>query len=265
MSKVVCMICGNEFSRIGNHLPKHSMTVEEYKNRFPDAKTCAYTHSEETKQKMKGKRPIMCGRTFSIETRTKISNARKKFTGWQHSEETKEKMRQSWLKRKSNVETYSKYVQMVSERMKTPETVARLRAQNAKNIINGVHNGKSKGTSLEKRFITFLENNCVDYIHQFSLTDHNNGVFLYDFHLPDMNMLVEVDGEYWHRKPEQYNRDKIKHKLAKTQWYRFVRISDKLWKPEMIFENDQAIDVWIDELMNIRQLNLYEAKKPVPH
>ena len=47
--KVVCQVCGKSFVILGNHIKRHDMTTEEYKEKFPD---CPMT-SEQFKAKMK--------------------------------------------------------------------------------------------------------------------------------------------------------------------------------------------------------------------
>ena len=65
MSKIKCMICGEEFERINySHIQKHKITFEEYCDRFPDAplvseelkKRMAETHIGRTKENHEGTR-----------------------------------------------------------------------------------------------------------------------------------------------------------------------------------------------------------------
>ena len=46
----------------------------------------------------------------------------------------------------------------------------------------------------------------------------------FDFYLPDYNMLIEVDGEYWHSLPKAVKNDKFKNNLAKNERYKLTRI-----------------------------------------
>lgn len=48
--------------------------------------------------------------------------------------------------------------------------------------------------------------------------------FEYDFYLPSPNVLIECDGDYWHERPEQKNRDKIKNAIAKKNGYKLLRL-----------------------------------------
>jgi uncharacterized protein (DUF1919 family) len=65
---------------------------------------------------------------------------------------------------------------------------------------------------------------------------------------------LEVDGEYWHRKSfEQFNRDKLKERLAIEHGYLFVRISDKDWVPNIIFESQDKLEIHNSKIMKVRE------------
>lgn len=83
------------------------------------------------------------------------------------------------------------------------------------------------------------------------------GTFVYDFYVPLMNLLIEVDGEYWHSKSlEQINRDKLKMRKAKEAGLVCVRISDQDWCPDVIFSSTQDIDQHNVNLIE-KRLNRY--------
>ena len=85
---------------------------------------------------------------------------------------------------------------------------------------------KTKNSKLELKFKEFLSKNNLMYEHQYIIYDINyTGAWTYDFYIPSLNLLVEMDGEYWHRKPETLNRDIIKNKLAEKNGKSLVRIS----------------------------------------
>jgi len=48
----------------------------------------------------------------------------------------------------------------------------------------------------------------------------------YDFYLPNYNILIEVDGRYWHNRNDSIINDKYKNELAKRYNYKLVRIWD---------------------------------------
>lgn len=202
-----------------------------------------YRHSEETLAKMKGPRPKSQGRTFSYQHRSKISQAsRNRPSRESHSEETKTKMREAWLRRKNNVDEYNDYLEKARERMTTPEAIERIRNNVAKRLTDPSMAQKQYGTKIELRMGEWLDKHNLAYMCQHQLTT-SIGTFVYDFYVQSMNLLIEVDGEYWHSKSlEQINRDKLKVRKAKEAGLVCVRISDQDWCPDMIFSNIEVID-----------------------
>ena len=65
------------------------------------------------------------------------------------------------------------------------------------------------GTSkLEEKFATeFLEKLGVKYIYQFEAKDIGRW---FDFYLPEHNIIIEVDGSYYHADPRVVSEDKLK-------------------------------------------------------
>ncbi|MBW3545403.1 MAG: DUF559 domain-containing protein [Bacteroidetes bacterium] len=81
------------------------------------------------------------------------------------------------------------------------------------------------------------ERNFRDVLNEVNIpfkAQHNVKGFLFDFYIPDENLLIEVDGDYWHGNPEKFpdpssmqrknrRRDRLKTKVAREQGYRVVR------------------------------------------
>ena len=65
-----------------------------------------------------------------------------------------------------------------------------------KKKTNSHHNHPKFGTSkLEQDFAkNFLDKEGIKYIWQYEAKDIKRS---YDFYLPDSNILIEVDGDYW--------------------------------------------------------------------
>lgn len=95
---------------------------------------------------------------------------------------------------------------------------------------------RSPGTShLEGYFIKeFLEKMKIDYVYQYYAKEIGR---FYDFYLPEYNVLIEIDGDYWHGNPREYpkgkfnaiqkkNRkvDKIKDDFAKKKHIQLFRL-----------------------------------------
>ena len=217
------------------------------------AKGLNYRHSDATKEKMRGPRMHVRGIPRSDEHRAKLSAAAKsRASNGLRSDETKAKMREAWVRRKANRESYQAYVDGVRERMTTPEAISRIRDNVSKRLQNPDYNQRQYGTGIEIRLKEWLDVQGISYVHQHQLTTPI-GTFTYDFFLPDMRLLVEVDGEYWHRKNlEQVNRDRLKIRLAKEAGIGCVRISDIDWRPEMILASPNEIDQHNDAIIQLR-------------
>lgn len=229
---------------------KEELGEEEYRRRklaaaekMRQAKGENYRHSDETLAKMRRPRPKSQGRQFSEEHKAKISEAAyNRPKRGSHSEETKAKMREAWVTRKNNVEQYNQYLEKVRERMTTPESIEQIRKNVAKRLADPAWEQKQYGTKPEVRLGEWLDQHNLTYAHQHTLNT-DIGVFVYDFYVPSMNLLIEVDGEYWHSKSlEQINRDKLKMRKAKEAGLACVRISDKNWCPDVIFSSTQEMD-----------------------
>jgi very-short-patch-repair endonuclease len=91
---------------------------------------------------------------------------------------------------------------------------------------------------LEKFFMEILKRLKIRYTFQYEF-----GGKLFDFHLSDFNVLVEVDGDYWHGNPKFYPKLKYKHQ-------RMSRRNDK--KKNLLCEQGgiQLIRYWEDDINN---------------
>jgi very-short-patch-repair endonuclease len=68
---------------------------------------------------------------------------------------------------------------------------------------------------------------------------------LYDFYLPEKNILIECDGDYWHSLPENVENDLFKDELAKKQNFKLIRF------PEYIIKSDSfESDVFTKSILN---------------
>lgn len=87
--KVTCQICGKKLKRVHwTHLRIHNTTLEEYKNRFPNAKICSDSLLKKHIENFKKIRKNIC-----------VKGEKNPMFGRKHSEQTKEKMRLKAIKR----------------------------------------------------------------------------------------------------------------------------------------------------------------------
>jgi G:T-mismatch repair DNA endonuclease (very short patch repair protein)/endogenous inhibitor of DNA gyrase (YacG/DUF329 family) len=112
-------------------------------------------------------------------------------------------------------------------------------ARHSLSVINAKEPTK-KGTKPEKLFAEKLQRWGIPFIFQKSLPWKKGWKKWFDFYIPEWNMLIEVDGEYWHGKDiktgdlnkQQWNtrkNDRLKNYLAKKQDYKLLR----LWSLEI--------------------------------
>ena len=96
-----------------------------------------------------------------------------------------------------------------------------------------------KKTEPEKKFEAWLQTKNIDYKSPYPLKGK-----LYDFYIPSKNILVEIDGIYWHAKglldkdlneTQKLNKlnDSRKTCIAKENGYTLVRV----WEDEITEEN----------------------------
>lgn len=126
--------------------------------------------------------------------------------------------------RKLGVKTRNKSEASEVLYMKKPE----LRETHRKNANEGIIGVFRKGnnysnTWIEIAFREYCELHNIQFYPQFQITKDTHR---YDF-LIGKNILVELDGTYWHNKPKQKERDVLHEKYAIDNDYIVLRITDK--------------------------------------
>lgn len=69
----------------------------------------------------------------------------------------------------------------------------------------------NSGTDIEMMVKKWLDEHNVKYEYQY----HLDGKFYPDFYLPDKNIILEVQGDYWHANPKIYSADKLDERQKK--------------------------------------------------
>jgi very-short-patch-repair endonuclease len=100
-------------------------------------------------------------------------------------------------------------------------------------IENILKTGKVKRSNLEYIFEGVLISLNINYIHSHYIKDIHK---IYDFYLPEHNILIEVDGDFWHCNPDSKHalpeykvqeinieNDKIKSQWAVDNGYKLLR------------------------------------------
>lgn len=79
-------------------------------------------------------------------------------------------------------------------------------------------------TKPEREFAAWCDERNIPYTRQFQLEP---GTHRYDFYLNGTNIIVEIDGEYWHSSEEQKIKDDYFDLCAKEAGYEVLRFTDK--------------------------------------
>jgi len=252
--------------------PGSPIVSEELSSKLGDYARSDRNHMK-TEEFREWSREIHTGKSLSDETRSKISAARIGVSWGSHTDEHKEHIRQ--LMREDAKRRLAEGIWPIEQteeikeknRIRMKEAWANgdfnhigeitkknweegkfdntwtdeLREEASKRATERLLQGKfgKFDTSIELKMKEFLKQHGLEYDHQFVLADYRGkGRWIYDFHIPSLNLLLEVDGEFFHSKIKAITRDQIKEKCAYKSGYNFLRISDKDWRPELVLEPD---------------------------
>jgi very-short-patch-repair endonuclease len=115
--------------------------------------------------------------------------------------------------------------------------------------------GKVKRSNLEYKFEGILELLEIKYTHSYFIKDINK---IYDFYLPEHNILIEIDGDFWHCNPD------TKYALpeCKTQ---HINISNDKFKTQWAVDNGyKLLRFWENDINNnikqVKQVLLENCK-----
>jgi very-short-patch-repair endonuclease len=121
-------------------------------------------------------------------------------------------------------------------------------ASNLRRIVNGEMKINCCDTNIERILEEMLKKNQIRYQKQFIIQDCNH---CFDFYLPDYNLLLETDGDYWHgnislfeptsMSKKQYHTDVVYTKKAFLHGYKIIRF----WGSDI----EQHLDDCIKEIL----------------
>jgi very-short-patch-repair endonuclease len=155
-------------------------------------------------------------------------------------------------RRKTMIERYGvphNWVGKYGER-KCDKTTLNVYGKTATQMLIDYSHFYNKKTDIEKMFEIILEELEIPYQYKFRIYDKEKVNFWfreYDFLILNTNVLIEVDGDYWHgnenifeelsdfQKSVQIN-DKIKENFANTKGYEIIRF----WGSDVKKNNDKV-------------------------
>lgn len=171
-------------------------------------------------------------------------NISKGMTGIKRSDETKAKMSAYQSNRtEEHKENCSKAWKEQWNSLSKEEQLLRLQKW-----IEAGHQAERDGSYLRPSSIELIVKEQLDeigfrYVQQKRVHDGNRYFFL-DFYLPDLKLVIECNGDYWHNLPEKKERDKALKEYVESTGRRIIFI----WEHEI---NDDWFWVgdFIEEVM----------------
>lgn len=151
------------------------------------------------------------------------------FKGKHHSEETRKLMSIKSIEcEKNGAHRWKKgNIPWNKDKNLSEETKEKLRLfmkNNPKNNVNFKLAKKGYITKIERIMKSILDNDFINYIQQFNINK-----YFVDFYLPKYNLVIECDGEYWHRNKEL--EDLERDNIIKNHGFQIIHIK------EVEFEN----------------------------
>lgn len=247
---IKCQICGVDRNRITyHHLKIHNINLNEYKEKYPNSPII----TEESRNKYKSS-------TIKIYENTPKEEFKKRYVNRKYSEEDRQKQldilekgrkendyknpernKKISIKRKEYFKNLPEgYVSNMFKTVVIPKYKERLGGEEAyqeemrKRASKANKTAFNKGkegimNNFEKEMINIISSIGYEYIFQFEI---NN--YYYDCYIPKLNLILEFDGDYWYpenieackniREYKQYDRDRIKEKIAINNGYKIERV-----------------------------------------
>jgi G:T-mismatch repair DNA endonuclease (very short patch repair protein) len=95
---------------------------------------------------------------------------------------------------------------------------------------------KKANTWIELEIEQYLKDNGIDYIPQ-----HRVGRFTVDFFIPEKNVVIEANGDFWHANPEIYGEGplyKIQSQAVEKDKRKLARLDADGYNVIVVWEND---------------------------
>lgn len=119
------------------------------------------------------------------------------------------------------------------------EVIEICRAAKIKNLKDGVYSSSvSKG---ELVLLSKLREKVGEVVHQFTVSDYHR---VYDMYIPSLNLIVEYDGDYWHREEKYLNKDTKDTAKAVKRGYQIFRYWESTIK-------EIGVDNIVEDIVNL--------------
>lgn len=117
------------------------------------------------------------------------------------------------------------------------------------NKISKMNKGKITESKIENKVESCFIDIGILYIKQFMiLIDQTNACYFYDFYIPSLNMIIEINGDYWHANPSKYQPTyKFRGQTALEKWEK-----DKNKNNKAIEMGYNIICIWESEIKKLK-------------
>ncbi len=125
--------------------------------------------------------------------------------GRKHTEKQKLAQSRNLMGRKLPMAQAKEHIEL----MRTPEYRERARQNTLRSYSEGKHKGKHPkyNTAIERKMAAWLIENNIPFEQQFVFGNR----FVCDFRIGNRGILIETDGDYWHRRKDVMARDRSKN------------------------------------------------------
>ena len=118
-----------------------------------------------------------------------------------------------------------------------PEVIEEIKKRRAKQIL------PIKDTKIEVKIQNFLKTLGIEFFtHQYMKIKH---AYQCDILIPSMNLVIECDGNYWHKYPVGLEKDHLRTKELIDKGFKVLR----LWEFEI---NEMTIDAFKSNLKRFK-------------
>jgi len=153
---------------------------------------------------------------------------KKRMTGKQFSQNTKDKMKESGKDKIFSLKHKINLSKALKGKSKSEEHKQNIKKARAKRIL------PVKDTKIEVKIQNFLKQLGIEFFtHQYIKINHG---YQCDILIPSLNLVIECDGDYWHKYPIGNDLDNIRTKELIQKGFKVLR----LWECEikkMCFNN----------------------------
>jgi G:T-mismatch repair DNA endonuclease (very short patch repair protein) len=244
--KVTCLLCSRVFVFITEtHLRKHhDISFEEYRARFPDAVTRDPKITSNTNAKISKAKRVKAASLTPEERKAQTKPMR----DWRSALSAKEFAR---FRKRNGKAIKAAFDCMSDEELQTIKKsrnearVRRIESMSAEEFADmrlrqiGRH-GHGAASSIERKMIKNIKSLGYEVKHHFKV-----GTVEVDAYIPELNLVLEMFGDYWHASPGLFDgndRHPTTGKKIKSIWKHDKKRADRIreagYRMEVIWESE---------------------------